>query len=1264
LKVVSLLLLPAALLGAAHFEPNRGQAPARFAFVARTASGVAAIAADGVELRRKDGARGSIRLDGASRAAMASGVGALPAVSHYARGRDPRRWLWDIPHYGRARFRSVYPGIDVEYHAERGAIEFDFLLAPDTDPARIRLRLGAAARLTAAGELIAGATALHAPRAWQFAGGARVPVDAQFTLERGRAGIRLGRYDRSLPLVIDPVIDFATYLGGSDNEWDTKLAVGADGAIFVAGTTQSADFPASLLPDNPLNRPEILLAPDAYVARLKPDGSALEWSFFLGGSGEEGALGLRRDDLGNLYLLGGTSSPNFPVTPGAFHTRLHPLLSDLFVVKLDAATGRIKAATYLGVGQRTGARLAVDPSGGVYVAGITGQSFATTPGAFQPKPAATSYQAVNSFALRLNAALTAPVYATYLNTGTIAGLDVDAVGNIAFGGTAFGCIQCGGPPFVAVNPLPGIDQKPTSPAQAYVAKLNATGAALVFSTLLHGGGNSSMISDLKLAADGAIHVIGYNSGAGFPQVNPIALDLPANTPYPTEPVPFWAKLAGSGASLLQSTLFYGPEYQASPSLAFPAPLRLALLAGGAPCLLNMASAAFQQTPGALLAKPDIYGHQNGGSIACADAAGSRFTLKTYLAPTGSSGYVETASTADGALLLAGTSAAGITTTPNAAQPVFGGGANHDLRYPYQGLYGDAFIMRISTGNPTPRLLAVAPESVLLQTNISGTRSVDLYGAGFSYGSDVTWNGKTVPSDFVDAGHITLPKIDFADIQAGANQVQVSMAGPGGGATSGVLTGINATPTIVTVSPQTVNQGAPETKLVVRSDNLRRDATLYWNGVPRAAQFVADSPSSGGHFELLLAPSELAQPLTARVTVGLPAPGGGMAPEALFAVVAPGTTLPVVNSPTNPPIFGGTPPLGSKIGLTGSGFASSTRIFWDGSEIPVEFVSATRINVQPPAADLARWGGHTVYAMNGALRSTDATVYIARSVSSYLAAADPVRRKLYAIQTVYSNPQTTYDLAILDLATGEPLQTVAGVANSPQAMVVSTDGAYLYIADGGSSPRIRRYNVDAGAFDPDVTLAYDPYGSSLPALVAIPGSPQSVIFWNAAQGVTIYDNGQARPNGPAAAGFKTGDSPVFATASRIYLNAPTGACWQWMEFDASGITGGSPNCSPAAPPDAVRDGAFLYLTDGDRTYPVWLPQDQSSGPYGSRRMIADVPHRVVYVTAVAGSSARVLQYNLDNQQLRLLAQFLSPGSPLPGAGGGILYVTSAWAVSLP
>lgn len=1187
---------------------------------------------------------------------------------------DPSGWIWNVPRFRGVAFDQIYRGIGLVYYSRAGSVEFDFHLAPQASVEQIRLAFRAPVQITPAGELTAGATKLRTPHAWQSLNGQRRSVPVRYVrLGTNRAGLRLGDYDVSLPLTIDPIIEFATFLGGSETESDTRIAVAADGSIYVAGTTNSADFPASLPEGSLLNRPEMLVWPDVYVSRMRADATTLDWSIFLGGSYAEKAGGLRLDKLGNVYVMGTTESPNFPVTSGSFRNRIHATLSDLFLVKLDATTGHIKASTFLNVPIRPDssgvAKLAVDAAGGAYVAGtLNSGDFQTTPGVVQPTSSRALSGNPDNFAIRLDASLSAVVYATYLGFGSVAALEADEAGNVVFGGIARGCLQCGTPDFPAVNPIPEVNQKPFWPAQAYVAKLNAAASAIIFATLLHGDDRNSALSDLKLTGDGNIQLLGYNQGSKFPLVNPVPFGVSSGE-VSSDPAPFLARLAASGDRLLQSTLFNGREFSNAPSLAFPANMRLALLPDGSTCMVNIHSRNLQQTPGGLIgATTDSSYVQIGGSVTCIDPSGSRFSTKTFL-PAGAA-FDEVAPTSDGALLLTGTAFQWFATTPNTVQPEFAGGRPGDPSFPFPAQATDAFLLRLSLANPAPTITGLNPGSTLIETNVSGMPSLDVYGYGFAYGAAATWNGQEVESNFVDSSRLVLPKIDYSAIHAGPNRLHVTMPGPGGGASEAYFNAINATPSAVSISPGSVVQGAPETKLVIRAANLMPDSELYWNGQPRGAQYVVDSLAlRTGHFELMLAATELVEAKVARIAVSNRPPGGGLSPEAFFTITAPGSAALTLAEPA--PFLFGSLQLGPKIQLAGTGFTADTRIWWDGAAIPSEFVSATRIAIEPPAADLVRWGAHEVHAVDGSLRSARARVLIGRSIFGPLSAHDPSNHRLWLLHPRYENT-LTYDLLMLDSQTGSLVASVLGVATSPQALTSSVDGSFRFIAEKGSPGLIRRFKTQPGpANTADMEWPFnvpENSGTASVALIPVPGAPGTVIAWNSVDGLFVYDDDRPRPRSAVAAGFLASDVPEFVAGSRIYLRSQGGSCWRWMEFDATGVTGGSPGCSSTTPEVVVRDGELTYLTDGQRNFAVSVPASATLGAI--TQVVADLPRRRAYALGWASGILRLMEFNLDTHQQRILVPGLY--SPYPASmhalyldtEGGLLLINGALITLLP
>ena len=330
----------------------------------------------------------SMHLADANTEAQAEGRELLAARSHYLRGRDKRRWLRDVPHYGRVRYGEVYPGIDIEYYGTAGAFEFDFIVTPAANPDQIRLKFDGAQEIEVdtEGDLVlrSGKRELRhrRPVIYQQIDGEKVNVAGSYVLEDDETvTFRLASYDTSRPLVIDPLVEWQVTIGGSGDDQFNSVAIGPDGTIHVAGTTESSDIPteggwATQPPGGPS---------DAYVATLRPDGTLIN-ATFLGGSGQDIADDIVVDPDGVTYVIGTTNSTNFPTTEGAFQPMFGGGPADAFVTMFSPDGSDLVGSTFLGgPGLELGTGIALDNQGpGFFVTGSTfAPGFPVTEGAFQ-----------------------------------------------------------------------------------------------------------------------------------------------------------------------------------------------------------------------------------------------------------------------------------------------------------------------------------------------------------------------------------------------------------------------------------------------------------------------------------------------------------------------------------------------------------------------------------------------------------------------------------------------------------------------------------------------------------------------------------------------------------------------------------------------------------------------------------------------------------------------------------------------------------------
>jgi uncharacterized protein (TIGR03437 family) len=589
-----------------------------------------------------------MRLAGASGAAAPVGEEQLPGVANYFVGKDPAKWRTGLPTYSKVRYGSVYPGVDLVYYGNQRQLEYDFVVAAGADPKPIRLQFAGAKglRLGADGDLVVtaanGAITFHKPVVYQLIDGKRKPAEGSFALlAHNTAGFRLGNYDRAKPLVIDPVLAYSTYLGGSNNDSAYAIAVDTAGNAYIAGGAGSTDFPVTPGAFQKTNH-----AGAAFVTKLNPSGTALVYSTFLNGStGGSTAYALAVDGAGNAYITGDTGGSDFPVTPGAFQTASPRVESAPFVTKLNPAGTALVYSTYLGGKGSSGSGpfgvngddvphgVAVDASGNAYiVGGAASTDFPVTPGAFQTTNNAAAAPSLNAFVAKLNPTGTALVYSTYLGghgangADAASGVAVDGSGNAYIAGTA------GSTDFPVT---PGAFQTrnhgaATASGNAFIAKLNPAGTALVYSTYLGGGGGDSA-AGLAVDGSGNAYITGSTSSADFP-VTPAAFQTKnRSAPAFFMGNGFVTKLNPAGTALVYSTYLGGSLLDQAASVAVDGSGSAYVVGAASSTDFPVTLGAFQTTN-----KAAALGHYFAdGFVAKLDPTGSTLVYSTFL---GGSGY--------------------------------------------------------------------------------------------------------------------------------------------------------------------------------------------------------------------------------------------------------------------------------------------------------------------------------------------------------------------------------------------------------------------------------------------------------------------------------------------------------------------------------------------------------------------------------------------------------------------------------------------------
>ncbi len=570
------------------FEANQGQADKALQFLSR-GSGYSLFLADSSALLALKGGSGRpaastniVRMDlvGAKHALDVTGLDQLPGTANYFLGNDPAQWHSGVPTYAKVKYTGVYPGIDLIYYGNQRQLEYDFVVAPGANPKRIRLQFAGAKRLNlgADGDLTASTTngqiVFHKPVVYQVNAGERHPIDGQFAmLSKNAVGFALGRYDHAKPLVIDPVLSYSTYLGGSFGDWANAIAVDSSGNAYVTGGTFSTNFPGTTDGYQPTNN-GAGTATNAFVTKLNPTGTGLVYSTYLGGSASESSCngigdqgyGIAVDGSGNAYVTGTTCSANFPVSQSAFQTAYNSKKKfgeSAFVTKLNATGTGLVYSTYLGGSADDGASgIAVDGFDNAYVTGsATSTNFPVTSPTFQSTNNADTTDGWGSaFVTKLNATGTALVYSTYLG-GTLYGADgnaiaVDSSGDAYVSGNAksadFPVTEAA---FQTVNKAVENEGPTTVNSNAYVTKFNPTGTALVYSTFL-GGSINDLGLGIAVDSSGDAYVTGYTMSSDFPVTG--SAFQPANNGYNNEAAnAFVTQVNPTGEGLVYSSYLGG-----------------------------------------------------------------------------------------------------------------------------------------------------------------------------------------------------------------------------------------------------------------------------------------------------------------------------------------------------------------------------------------------------------------------------------------------------------------------------------------------------------------------------------------------------------------------------------------------------------------------------------------------------------------------------------------------------------------------------------
>jgi hypothetical protein len=536
------------------FIPNRGLTDPAIRYFIQTPDLRAGFTADSAVFQLHDLSL-RVRFDGANPRVQVEAEDPLPARANFLIGNRPEQWQTGLPLYRKILYRNLYPGIDMTYGGVGHRIKSEFVVAPGADPNRIRLEYSGAEQLEidARGDLLVRGQHMEvreeAPVVYQETAGGRVEIAASYRLDDRTLAFEIGPYDPSLPLVIDPVLSYATYVGGGGLSAVTGLALDPSGSLYVAGWTEALDFNI-VVPVQASNQGGV----DVFVAKLNAAGTAYVYATYIGGRGDDRAAAIAVDSSGEAYVTGATSSTNFPLVAPVRSTLGGG--RDAFALKLSAFGNRMIYSTYLG-GSNTdaGNAIAIDSLGNAYIAGDTASNDFPVSGAAQT----TLGGGTDAFVTKLTPSGVIS-FSTFLGgSGTehAGGMAVDLSGNVyVAGGTT-------STNFPVVTPLQAVSG---GSQDAFLTKLSSTGSQIVYSTYFGGSGGAvgtpEQANAVAVDSSGNAYIAGITNSSNFP-VTGGAFQIVFNGVEDA----FVAKVNAAGNGLFYSTYLGGTGFDSANALA-------------------------------------------------------------------------------------------------------------------------------------------------------------------------------------------------------------------------------------------------------------------------------------------------------------------------------------------------------------------------------------------------------------------------------------------------------------------------------------------------------------------------------------------------------------------------------------------------------------------------------------------------------------------------------------------------------------------------
>jgi hypothetical protein len=1200
------------------FEPNLKQADARYKFLAHQNGLTMGFLDHGIEVRLAT--KGSsaealgISFEG-SQSSAASAENLLPGQVNYLRGSNPADFQRNVPTYARVRYTTLYPGTDLVFYGNGSRLEHDFVLAPGADPSAIALRFTGMRdlQLTPAGDLLIqaeqGMIEFHRPFAYQETSKGKVEVAAAYRVRNNRATFDVRSYDRSLPLIIDPVLDYSTFLADAFIS-TAHIATDSAGNTYITSLVFDATYPTTPGSLQPTCASCASNKPDVVVTKLSADGSGQVYSTFLGGTDYDEPFGIAVDSNGNVIVVGRTESTDFPVknpvaTPtGGFGSFF------VFVSSLSADGSALNYSSVLAGGSSLATSVAVDSAGNAFVTGnTTDATYPVTPGALHAvqnnttgggDPIVFVSKFLPTGALSYSALIgDAEPQGGGAGPEGAASVAVDASGNAYIYGRAG-----------TLWPItPGVFQ-PTITAPSteatFVSKVAPDGASLVYSTFVGDG-----FQGLSIVVDstGEAILAGFAPDPDYP----VTPDARVSTLSQFTLNGWLTKLNATGTALVYSSFLTSGDLS---------PSQMTVDGSGSIWIVGRTrDFQFPMVHPLMSIMPTAQFSSSTGFIMHFDPTGKQLLFSTYFgSATESSGVQAVAADGAGKIHVAGVANNTLYTTP---------GSFHPTAPPPPPLvsatYGFAAKINPSADAPAVCLPSNFGVLTLPLTRVGQSKTVVM--AVTNCGTAPLSLTSAVPSDPVFAIDSTLCaaavapntscnlRITFTPVAATTSTASLTLTTNAPFPVSTLtLAGTGVVPVInisgsLSFDPGLVGQAAPTHQLFIQNSGGAPLQIDLAHTTITGADFSFTLPNCtapiqpGGFCTLNLnfTPQAVGT-RTGTLTVASDDPVNPQVVLKLSGVGISAFPVPTVTSMGRSTAAIGTTNL--TIFLLGANFFPSSVVHIAGQPQKTTYSNPILLSFTVAPALLSAMGELPVTVVNpapggGESAALTLTVYRQLNLNPSFVVSVPSRNLLYASIPASSatNPNT---VIAIDPETGATQPPII-VGNDPRGLAVSDDGSFLFVAVQGEQ-LIKRISLSTGQIDR--TFAYPPSSFLLSrpfraTMQTVPGSQTSLLVYfadnNSFGGVMeLFNDAGLVGSVPDLTQFTIGvdvSSFAFTDAGTAYSLPFTLASPFFNVFTIDGtglhftpVTGTNVGGNSTTGLSLISDGTLLYTKNGQ----VWDP----------------------------------------------------------------------------